>query len=696
MNLLHRLKHLPRDTRDTLFLLLVIAWIMLPQSEHLPLWCSTMAALVLLWRGWIAVQGRALPSRWWLLLLLLLASGATYYSHRTLMGRDAGVTFIAVLLALKTLEMRARRDAFVVFFLGFFALLSNFFFSQSLLTAVAMVIGLMGLLTALVNQHMPVGRPPLLLAARTAGWMALLGAPIMVVLFVLFPRIAPLWGLPGDAMGGRTGLSASMQVGTIASLALDSSVAMRIRFEGPVPPQRDLYFRGPVLTTFDGREWKPLRSAFPARLQLASQLQVTGDPIRYEVTLEGNNHPWLPLLDATPERPELKGYNIRMNPELQWAAERPIGELVRFKAQSYLQFRHGPLTQELALQDSVDLPAGFNPRTLQLALELRRDPRYARADAATLVNAVMDKLRSGGYRYTLDPGVFGSNTADEFWFDRKEGFCEHIASSFVLLLRALNIPARVVTGYQGGEMNSVDGFWTVRQSDAHAWTEVWMAGRGWVRVDPTSAVAPARTGSLQRLLPPRSVIAQALGAMSPGFEINLRAFWEATNNRWNQWVLNYSQAKQLNLLRNIGFETPGWEDLSYVLIGLIVAVSLVGAAWAQWERLRQDPWLRLLHAAQRKLQRAGLPLAPQMPPRQMASALQALWDSAADPGQAPGGTDSASELQRIHDWLLRLEAWRYAPATPASAKPGAALGTLRREFRQLHWPHPLNPRRSNP
>jgi transglutaminase-like putative cysteine protease len=677
-------------------LLLVIAWIMLPQSEHLPLWCSAMAGLVLLWRGWIAVQGKPLPSRWWLLLLLLLASGATYYSHQTLMGRDAGVTFIAVLLALKTLEMRARRDAFVVFFLGFFALLSNFFFSQSLLTAVAMVIGLMGLLTALVNQHMPVGRPPLLLAARTAGWMALLGAPIMVVLFVLFPRIAPLWGLPGDAMGGRTGLSGSMQVGTIASLALDSSVAMRIRFEGPVPAQRDLYFRGPVLTTFDGREWKPRRSAFPAHLQLASQLQVAGDPIRYEVTLEGNNHPWLPLLDATPERPELKGYNIRMNPELQWASERPIGELVRFKAQSYLQFRHGPLTQELALQDSVDLPAGFNPRTLQLALELRRDPRYAKADPAALVDVVMDKLRTGGYRYTLDPGVYGSNTADEFWFDRKEGFCEHIASSFVLLLRALDIPARVVTGYQGGEMNSVDGFWTVRQSDAHAWAEVWMAGRGWVRVDPTSAVAPARTGSLQRLLPPRSVIAQALGAMSPGFEINLRAFWEATNNRWNQWVLNYSQAKQLNLLRNIGFETPGWEDLSTLLIGLIVAVSLVGAAWAQWERLRQDPWLRLLHKAQRKLQQAGLPLAPQMPPRQMATALQALWDSAADPVQAPGGTDSASERQRIHDWLLRLEAWRYAPATPASAKSRAALGTLRREFRQLHWPHHLKPRRSNP
>ena len=671
MQLLHRLKHLPRDTRDTLFLLLVIAWILLPLAGPLPLWCSAMAALVLLWRSWIAVKGKALPSRWWLLLLLLLAAGATWYSHHTLMGRDAGVTFVAVLLALKTLEMRARRDAFVVFFLGFFALLSNFFFSQSLLTAASMIIGLLGLLTALVNHHMPVGRPPLLLAARMAAGMALLGAPIMVVLFVLFPRIAPLWSMPGDAMGGRSGLSASMQVGNIASLALDSSVAMRIRFEGRPPAQRDLYFRGPVLSTFDGREWKQLRSAFPAQLQLTSQLQVSGQPIRYEVTLEGNLHPWLPLLDATPERPALKGYDVSMGSALQWSADRPISDVVRFSAKSYTAFRHGPLKQELGLQDMVDLPAGFNPRTLQYALELRRDPRYAKADAPALVAAVMDKLRTGGYTYTLEPGVFGGNSADEFWFDRKQGFCEHIASSFVLLMRALDVPARVVTGYQGGEINGVDGFWTVRQSDAHAWAEVWMAGKGWVRVDPTSAVAPGRTGSLQRLLPAPSIVAQALGAISPGFEINLRALWEASNNRWNQWVLNYSQNQQLNLLHNIGFDAPSWEDLGSVLIALVVGVSLLGAAWTQWDRSRQDPWLRLLHAASAKLLRAGLPVVPNTPPRQLALALQAY-----------AGQES------IRDWLLRLEAWRYAPR---AGNIQSTLGTLRKEFGHLRWPQRLPP-----
>ncbi len=687
MKLLHRLQHLPRDTRDTLFLLAVIAWIILPQTGHLPLWCSAMAGLVLLWRGWIALRGRPLPSRWWLLLLLMLACGATFYSHHTLMGRDAGVSFIVVLLSLKTLEMRARRDAFVVFFLGFFTLLSNFFFSQRLLTAIAMVIGLLGLLTALVNQHLPVGRPSLLLAARTAGWMALLGAPIMVLLFLLFPRVAPLWGLPGDAMLARSGLSGSMEVGTIASLAQDSSVAMRIRFEEAVPKQSDLYFRGPVLSSFDGREWKPLRSTFPPRLRLSSELEVRGEPIRYEVTLEGNNRPWLPLLDATPIAPALKGYTVHISPELQWSAERPIGELVRFQAQGYTRFRHGPLAKELGLQDSVALPAGYNPRTLELALELHRE--HAGADAPTLVALVLDKLRTGGYTYTLEPGVFGANTADEFWFDRKQGFCEHIASSFVLLMRALDIPARVVTGYQGGEINPVDGFWTVRQSDAHAWAEVWLAGQGWVRVDPTAAVAPERTGGLQRLLPARGAIAQALGAMSPGFEIHLRAFWEASNNRWNQWVLDYSQARQLQLLRAIGFDSPRWEDLSTTLLAIIVLVSLLGAAWAQWEHRRQDPWLRLLHAARRKLQRAGLVLPASAAPRQMAQALQAHAQAAGRVGTA--SSDPARDLERIHDWLLRLEAWRYAAHGTSQAEHRRALGTLRRQLRQIRWPQRSNP-----
>lgn len=674
------LSKLPRDSRDTLFLLLVMAWVVLPQVGHLPLWCSGLAAAVLLWRGWLAVTVRPLPSRWWLLALLVLTVAATLFTHKTLLGRDAGITLIVVLLALKTLELRAKRDAFVVFFLSFFLMLTNFFFSQSLLTAAAMLVALLGLLTALVNAHMPVGKPPLLQAAKTAGGMALLGAPIMVVLFVLFPRMAPLWGMPGDAMSGRSGLSASMQVGNIASLALDDSIAMRIRFDGAPPPQSGLYFRGPVLSTFDGRAWQPLRSGFPPRMQPPASLQVQGPPVNYQVTLEPNHRPWLLLLDATPAKPALSGFDTTMTSELQWLTDRPITDLVRYTARSYPDFRHGPDRTMAGLQDYVALPVGFNPRTLQLASDMRRDPRYAQADGAQLVSAVLEHLRSGGYRYTLEPGVYGQHSADEFWFDRKAGFCEHIASSFVILMRTLDVPARIVTGYQGGEQNAVDGFLVVRQSDAHAWAEVWLAGRGWVRVDPTSAVAPGRTGTLQRLQAPRGVITEALlGNVSPALALNLRAVWDAVNNRWNQSVLNYTQGKQLNLLKNLGFESPRWEDLLYLLIGVVVVSSLGGAAWTLWERSRQDPWLRLLAMATARLQKAGINIAANSPPRRLAQQLL-----------AQRGPEQAA-TRALAEWLLRLEAQRYAPPSPSQSGQltrldRARLATLQREFNQLIWP----------
>lgn len=667
-NLIARLKNLPRDSRDTLFLLVVIAWVLMPQAPNLPLWCSALAAGVLVWRGYLALQNQPLPGRWWLLGLLAITIAATLLTHKTLLGRDAGVTLLVVLLTLKTLELRAKRDAFVVFFLGFFCMLANFFYSQSLLTAASMMLGLLGLLTVLVNAHMPVGKPPLLEAAKTAGWMAALGAPIMIVLFVLFPRVAPLWGVPSDAVVGKSGLSEKMQVGTIAKLALDDSVAMRIKFEGQPPPQRDMYLRGPVLSSFDGREWRPARPDFGSRFSVTASLVVTGTPTNYEVTLEQTNRPWLFVLDAAPANPQIAGYQTAMQADLQWLLNRPATELIRYKAQSFTSFKHGPDKTVIGLREFVELPPGFNPRTLAQAVKIRSDPQFANAGSAVLVDYVMNLLRTGGYTYTLEPGLYGPNTADDFWYDRKEGFCEHIASSFVILMRALDVPARIVTGYQGGERNAVDDFWVVRQSDAHAWAEVWYEGRGWVRVDPTSAVSPGRTGASQRLVAPQGVVGQALGNISPGFSIQLRAVWDAVNNSWNQWVLNYTQGKQLDLLKNIGFNSPSWEDLSLVLIGIVVAVSLAGAAWTLWERTQHDPWLRLLAKARKRLGKAGIQSTAASTPRELATSLAAQF------GNAHPAT---------RDWLMQLEMQRYA--SPASGTPQDPK-QLRQQFSRLTWP----------
>jgi transglutaminase-like putative cysteine protease len=662
---------LPRDARDTLFLLAVIALIVLPQAENLPWWCTAITAMVLVWRSTLAIEARPLPGKWSRVGLLALTLAATFATHRTLLGRDAGVTLVVILLALKTLELRARRDAFVIFFLGFFAMLTNFFYSQSLMTAVTMLLALLGLLTALVNAHMPVGKPPLMQAARTATWMAVAGAPIMLALFLLFPRFAPLWGTPGDAMVGRTGLSNTMRVGTIAELALDDSIAARIKFDNDrAPPQSQMYFRGPVLTQFDGREWTAL-APWARGAQSSANLRTSGAPVRYEVTLEPNQRPWLLTLDAAQSPPEAPGFEVMGTPDLQWLANRPISDLVRYRAESYTQFQSGPTRQTAALRPYLALPPGSNPRTAALAAEMRAQPALANADTQAFVRAALQRLRTGGYTYTLEPGFYGNDTADEFWFDRKEGFCEHIASAFVVLMRGLGIPARIVTGYQGGELNGVDNYWVLRQSDAHAWAEVWQEGVGWMRVDPTGAVSPGRVGQQQRLVPQPGLFAGAIGAMSPTLAQNVRAAWEAVNNSWNQWVLNYTQSRQLNLLKSIGFEAPSLEDLAYVLLYLLVGASLAGAAWTLWERSQHDPWLRLLGQARTRLAKAGLKVPETAPPRQMAAQAEARFGPAA---------------QAVRDWLLKLEAQRYAKASPAS------LAALRTEFRRLNWPAP-DPRR---
>lgn len=672
MSLRQTLVSLPRDTRDTLFLLFATAWVIAPQVANLPAWASAMAFGMLLWRGWMAWRARPLPGRWLLTVLVIVAVGGTLLTHRTILGRDAGVTLMVMMLTFKTLELRARRDAMVVFFLGFFTMLSNFFFSQSLLTAAAMLVALLALLMALVNAHMPVGRPPLSQTFRMAGTMALLGAPIMVALFMLFPRMSPLWGMPSDNLTGRSGLSGTMKIGDMAEIALDERVAIRLRFEGAptdIPQQSMLYFRGPVMASFDGRQWvaEPFRedSEWAARVAVRANLQTSGPAVRYEVTLEPQRQPWLMVLEATPEAPQLPNMQAYMTQDLQWMTTRPITEVLRYQAVSYPAFRHGPQESVRQLRVYTELPPGFNPRTLELAAQMRSDPALAGAGTQALVNAVLQRLRTGGYNYSLEPGVFGEHTADEFWFDRKEGFCEHISSAFVILMRALDVPARIVTGYQGGERNPVDGYWTVRNADAHAWAEVWMENRGWVRVDPTGAVAPGRVGQFQRLRAPEGAIAAAMGTLSPGMVQTLRAVWEAVNNGWSQWVLNYSQSRQFDLLKALGFESPSWQDLSTVLGILIVIAASGGGLWTLWERSQHDPWLRLLARVRQRLAQAGLALPETLPPRSMAQQVTAHF------GESASG---------VAAWLLRLEQVRYAP------EPAQQFGALRREFNTLPWP----------
>jgi len=414
-------------------------------------------------------------------------------------------------------------------------------------------------LTALVLAHMPVGQPALRHAGVLALRTALLGAPIMALLFVLFPRVGPLWGVPNDGTP-TTGLSNSMHMGSVAEIAQDDSVAMRVRFLNRVPPPEAMYFRGPVLALFDGLEWRAVPTP---RAMARFDIRVSGEPIRYEMTLEPQRLAVLPLLEATASPPTVEGYRVIPRDDLQWVTDRPVYERLRFEAQANTEFREGESATLAQLRDTLTLPPDYNPRTVDWAVRLRRDPRYADADARTLARAVMAHIRNGDYSYTLSPGTYGGN--------QPHGRHRRVlARSQARVLRALRVRLRRRDARHGrartrrhrlpgDRPNPIDGYYIVRQSYAHAWAEYWQAGIGWTRIDPTAAVAPDRILRSRNLARPQGVVAGAFGNMSPELLSQMRDAWEAVNNRWNQWVLNYSRGQQLDLLKNLGFSSPSWK-----------------------------------------------------------------------------------------------------------------------------------------
>jgi len=663
-----RWERLPRDTRDSFFLLAVITMVMAPHAGHLPLWATALTGLVLAWRAQIAWRQRPLPSRWWLLVIALVYAAMTWLTFRTLVGREAGITLLTVLMALKTLELRARRDAFVVFFLGFFLVLTQFLYSQSLLTAVGALVSLWGLLAAVVLAQMPTGVPSIAIAARRAAGTTALGLPVMVLLFVLFPRIAPLWGVPTENIG-RTGLSNQMEFGAMNEIANDDSVAMRLRFDGPVPPPEQRYFRGPVLTRFDGKTWRaPDTGPSQSWLRGRDSLTTAGPALRYEVTMEPLRIPVLPLLEMSPgsELP-LPDLALTRGPELQWLSPRPITERLRLTASAHLSWQAGLTRSRVHLARDLELPSGQNPRSLAWARELAAQPRFAALPAGpraeALAAALLDHVRSTDFTYTLSPGRYGQESPhviDEFWLDRRLGFCEHFASAFVVLMRGMGVPARIVTGFQGWDAEPQDGYLVVRNANAHAWAEFWVDGKGWLRSDPTAAVAPNRVIQGLALQPQPGVI----GQLNPTLWRALRNGWETVNNRWQQLVLNYSRQNQFDLLKKLGFQRPDWAELGQALAGVILLFALAAMAWIRWSSRPHDAWSRQRARIVARLARAGVTLPAHESPAAWARALR---------------RQHGQKAEAAAQWLERLERARYAAnaAAPSWAEFRAATRMLR-------------------
>jgi protein-glutamine gamma-glutamyltransferase len=599
------MKHWPnsltREARDTVWLLAMLGLVLLPHLPRLPWWSSTLAALALGWRAWLAVHDAPLPRRPLLMALLATTMACTWLTFGTVLGREAGTALVVMLTTLKSLELRARRDGLVCLYLGFFLVLTQFLYDQGIVTALLMLVAVWGLLVSLVLGQRPLGNPPLREVGQEAARNMLVGLPVMVLLFVLFPRFGPLWALPSDAHG-RIGLSDQITLGDVGALAASQEVALRVKFTGTPPPMNRMYFRGPVLDQFDGQQWQA--SARPPGWQ--PDVQVSGRPWVYEMTLEPLQLKVLPLLDGTGEVAPVPGTRLPAlsRQGLHWEAPQ-TGERLRLRAKAWPVAHEGPLGDNLWLREWVQLPPGRNPRTLAWALAMRQQAAWREAPAPAVVAEVLRHIRTQDFRYTLTPGRAPQgelHLIDRFWFDRRAGFCEHFASAFVVVLRAMDIPSRVVLGYQGAEFNPVDGQFTVRQSHAHAWAEYWHPGHGWIRVDPTAAVAPERIEQPPQLRPLQG-LPGVMGEFDPAVLKRWRQAWEAVDHRWNTWVLQYSNSQQMNLLQQLGMRNPDIGSLLH-LLGLTMGVlGLGGAAWASWQawQARKAPWPSLLGRLDRAL-----------------------------------------------------------------------------------------------
>lgn len=650
------LKKMPREQRDVLFILLTLLFILIPHFFYLPIWASVISVLTIGWRAILARYNMKLPGKVVKFSLLGIFLALIVLNYRSIAGPLAGDTLLVMLISLKTLELRARRDALAIFYFGLFLILMGLTHSQGILMAVSMLVALTALLTALTNANMPAGYPPLKDAFRVAMRLMLWGMPLMIVLFMIFPRLDPLWALP-NFMLSKTGVSDSLTINSISSLVQDDSIAFRVKFNGKAPGQNDLYFRGPVLSYFDGSRWLARDFIIDTTRNPTQAIGFSSNdaPLEYEVTMEMTNQPWLFTLDFTPPQsaPNFlnSSYRVILNQSLQWTTHKPINERAKYSAAAYLQYKVGVNMSQREKEAEIRLPKDSNPLTQKWAQELMRDSSFAALDNKGKANWVLNHINQNEFFYTLSPPVgYGAETAaDQLWFDYQSGFCEHYASGFVILMRYLGVPARIVTGYMGAQPNLLDQYWVVRQSNAHAWAEIWQPEEGWIRIDPTAAIDESRIESGISTVT-TSGAAMNFNYADLGLMQKLKMRWEALENAWNQRVLGYSIESGIELLQWLGLKKATWLTLIGSLFGFLGGLVGIYFIILKIRAPKQDPWVKVYQMLRTKLEKIGISSTPATGPRTLAQQLN----------QATGKKAKPETLQQIKILLHDLESLRYS------------------------------------
>ncbi len=609
-----RLVEREREVRDTLCLLGAVAFVLLPMLGVIPDWASGAIVLLIAWRAWLTLSGRRLPVRWLLIALMAACGTGVLVQFHTIFGKDAGVTFVVLLLCLKLLELRARRDIFVAIYLSLFIMLTTLFESQSPVRALWLFCGVLGLVYAMVRVNYAAAEPSARAKIVLASKICFLAVPLMIVLFVLFPRVeGPLWGMPADAQSAHMGLSDTMQPGSFSHLIESGETAFTVEFQNRVPAPEQRYWRGPVLEFYDGHTWHSLHPRGSGTPNTAPEIIAeTGSAFVYRVTLGPTARPIVTLLEAPLEAPPSPQLGATLLPDLEIVVHGPLRERTEFEARSQPTFRYGVREAPRRLAEDTLLPPG-NPRTRALAAQwLASSPQPDQ-----LVARALRWLHDEKFYYTTEPPLLTSaNGIDEFLFDSRRGFCEHYAGSFTYLMRAAGIPARVVTGYQGGDINPVDGVMTLRQSDAHAWVEVWMPDRGWVRADPTAAVAPERIEhGFEQGFEGSQGLTGALRVTGRGWMRYLQYHLDALNADWNRWVVSYSSDAQHTMLKNWGIPDVDWQSLTIALMASFALVAAILARQILVSRPRVEPAQALYLRLCEQLGKRGIKRHPNEGPR---------------------------------------------------------------------------------
>ena len=566
-------QQVPRNA--LVWIILSLFTLVAPHAERIPVWVLAVYVFAAIWRIMV-YQGRwSFPGRGVKACMIVSSFAGIYFSYGSLLGLEPTIALLLTAFALKLIELAQRKDGYVLLFLGYFICITEFLFSQDLPIVLYSLLNVMLVTTALVALHRPGEHQFNRKTIRLAAVMLLQAAPLMLVLFFLFPRIGPLWSVPIKSHTAKTGVSDFMKPGDISRLSKSDDVAFRVQFDGDIPNSADLYWRGLILSSVEEGAWRSLRYFdIPAAERRPQPVETAGEPINYRVIMEPTQQNWLYSLRYA--RSDSRG--VMTGADYALFSPGVVEDERQYAVQTWPD---ALLEESLSVwrrDIELRLPESQNPATLAFARDLRAQ---AGSDIAFL-DSVMSNFTEQPFAYSLNPPLLPQeNPMDAFMFQTRTGFCEHYAAAFVVLMRAAGVPARVVAGYQGGEVNPVNGTVIVRQFDAHAWAEVWLEGQGWVRVDPTSAVSPDRIEwGLERALAAegsflRDSPLSLMHFRSIAWVNTLRLRYDALTYRWQSWVTGFNRDQQFELLNNV-FNGISGRKFLLVLIGtwLLVLVPV--------------------------------------------------------------------------------------------------------------------------